>query len=120
VNSDLLDELRRGLYGDKENASTFCPEYKSQQGSHYNLHSSAQEDASTLRSMLNEEMLKNSTLLVQMARIEEENKALRAAGAGGSYGNRDLQSENERLKKALSQASQLPQAIFAEIENLKR
>ena len=41
---------------------------------------------------------------------------LRIQGCAGS----DLQVENDRLRRALSQVSQLPQQIFAEIEGLKR
>ena len=63
-------------------------------------------------------MKKNSSLLLQMSRMDEENKALR--GKGGSYEVRELQEENARLRKALSQLSNLPQEIFSEIEELKR
>jgi hypothetical protein len=111
VNSDVLEDLRRSLYGSKENASTYCPDYKSQ-ASHYNLHSPAtREDSASLRSLLNEEMRKNSSLMLRMSQMEEENNALRSGG--GHYEVRELQSENERLRKTLSQVSMLPQAIFA-------
>ena len=36
------------------------------------------------------------------------------------YGGGELQAENERLRRALSQVSQLPQQIYGEIEELKR
>lgn len=55
VNTDILEEFKRSCHFDKENASTYCPDYKSQQASTNNLHSLApQEDGSMLKSMLNE------------------------------------------------------------------
>lgn len=67
-----------------------------------------------LREMLNDEMRKNSALLLQMSRIEEENKKLKQS-YGGHYEVRELQVENERLRRALSHASQLPQEVFAQL-----
>jgi len=54
VNAEVLDELRRGGYNEKENTSTFCPDYKSHSASNYQLRtSSPQDDSVMLRSMLN-------------------------------------------------------------------
>jgi len=53
-------------------------------------------------------MQKNSALLLQMSRLDEENRMLKEQGHGG-FGARGLQAENEKLKRALSQISNLPQ-----------
>ena len=54
VNADVLEELRRGGFNEKENTSTFYPEYKSQSASNYQLRTPApQEDNEMLRGMLN-------------------------------------------------------------------
>ena len=120
VNADVLEELRRGGFNEKENTSTFCPEYKSQSASNYQLRTPApQEDNEMLRGMLNQEMKKNSALLLQMSRLDEENRVLKEQGYGG-YDARGLQAENQKLRRALSQVSNLPQEIFSELEELKR
>ena len=94
VNADVLEELRRGGFNEKENTSTFCPEYKSQSASNYQLRTPApQEDNEMLRGMLNQEMKKNSALLLQMSRLDEENRMLKEQGYGG-YDARGLQAEN--------------------------
>ena len=54
VNTDVLEEFKRGFFNEKENTSTFCPDYKSQSASNYQLKTpSPQEDNVMLRSMLN-------------------------------------------------------------------
>lgn len=53
VNTDVLDECRRGYNCDKENVSAFYPEYKTQQASRYQA-PAPQEDGNMLRGMLNE------------------------------------------------------------------
>lgn len=63
-------------------------------------------------------MKKNSNLLMQMSRMEDENRMVKQQG--GHYEVRELQQENERLRRNLAEVSQLPQEIFSEIENLKR
>ena len=60
-------------------------------------------------------MKKNSALLLQMARLDEENQMLKEQGYGGSHEIRELQVENDKLRRALSQVSNLPQEIFAEL-----
>ena len=92
VNSDLLEEFRRNIYGDKSNASTYVPDARSYKGSSYQLRASSEQDDSVmLRDMLNTEMQKNSALLLQMSRIEDENKILKQA-SGGHYEVRELQA----------------------------
>jgi hypothetical protein len=125
----MIDDFRRSKQfsvHEKENASTYVPDFRSQMGSasNYDLKVCApQDDSLMLRERLNDEMKKNNELMLRMSRLEEENLGLKREyqmnyGQGGQA--RELQAENERLRRALAQASQLPHQIFEEIEGLKR
>jgi regulator of replication initiation timing len=58
-----------------------------------------------------------------MAKVEEENRLLRRdyqLSFGPNTDNGQLRAENEHLRRKLAELSQIPQQIFAEIDELKK
>ena len=51
-----------------------------------------------------------------MSRMDDQNRKMKEQG----YGGHELQAENDRLRRALAQVSNLPQEILGELETLKR
>jgi hypothetical protein len=128
VNSEIIEDFRRGHPFESKsnllNASTaYAPDSKSVNVSSFDLRAPAQDDSLFLRGRLNEELRKNNDLLARLGRVEEENRSLRrdyqmSFGPGAENGQ--LRAENEQLRRRLAEMSQVPQQIFAEIEELKK